>query len=75
MDFIKNIPRFEITVFASPFGESTMFQLLESPVVIWSIVMFFVVVLFLYFFTMLPKTSGENQIILGITTKVDVTDK
>ena len=52
-----------------------MLQLLESPVVIWSIIMFFVVVLFLSFFMMFPKISGEHQIIPGVSTKVDVTAK
>ena len=38
-----------------------MFQFLESPVVIWLIIMLFFLFFLALFFRMLPKTNGKHQ--------------
>ena len=58
-----------------PFGESTMLQFLELPVIIWSIIMFFFLFFFVLFFRMLPRTNGKHQTYTDTSTKVAVSAK
>ena len=47
-----------------------MFQFLESPVVIWSIIMCFFLFYLVLFFRMLPKTNEEHPINADTSTEV-----
>jgi len=47
-----------------------MFQFIESPVIVWLILMFFFLFFFVLFFTILPKTNGKHQINTGPSMKV-----
>ena len=47
-----------------------MFQFLESPVIIWSIIMFYFLFFSVLFLTMLPKSNGKRQINTATSMKV-----
>jgi len=47
-----------------------MFQIFESPVIIWSIITCFFLFFFVLFFRMLPRNNEKHQISTGTSMKV-----
>jgi len=52
-----------------------MLQFLESPIIVWLIIMSFFLFFFVLYLTILPKTNEKHQINTGTSTKVAIENR